>query len=71
MSAKECLSGRIDKLASECEGRLAQSKGFLLPRPFMCTATRKCGPDLGWVFSPQAIQSRKSFRSEPNCLGFS
>ena len=40
ISAKECLSNRIDELASKREGKQAKSKSFLLPCPFIWAATR-------------------------------
>ena len=33
-------------------------------------AANRCGPDLGWFFPPQVIQSRTSLISMPSCLGF-
>lgn len=45
-----CPSRRMGELASEGEGKQAKSKSFLLGRPFVWTATRRCGPGLGWVF---------------------
>lgn len=50
--AQESLGSRIDELAGENEDKQAKSKSFLRPRHSTLAATR-CGPGLGWVFSPQ------------------
>lgn len=47
--SNECLSNRIDELASESGGNQAKSKYSLLPRPFMCDVTRSCCPLLEWA----------------------
>lgn len=36
----------------------------------MCTATRRCDPDLERVFPPQIMSSRKSLTGMPSCLDF-
>lgn len=48
--AKGCLSHGIDELSSKCEGKQAKSKSFLRLCPFVCPASRRYDPDVGWVF---------------------
>lgn len=67
---KECLSSKIDELASECEGKQAESKRVFLSCPFLWGATRRCGPDLQCVFLQQMIQLRETLTIVPNFLGF-
>ena len=55
---KECLNIRIDELAIKSESKQAKNKSSFLPCPFMWAATRTRGPDLGWVFLSQMIQSK-------------
>lgn len=57
---KECLSSKIDELASKSKGKQAKSKSFLYPRSSLRAAGRRRGPELGWVFQLQVIQSAKS-----------
>lgn len=59
-------SSRAGELASKSEGAKA-SPSF---RVFLCGGTRRCGPDLGWVFSSQTIQSRKIPHRFAQLLGF-
>lgn len=56
---KECPNNRIDEFACQSESKRAKSKSFLFSCPFMWVVIRRCGPDLGWVFPPQMILSRK------------
>ena len=68
--AKECLSSRIDELASKSEGKQVKSKSSLLPC-LLCELSPENeaqiqgissnNPDLRWIFSLQMIQARKSF----------
>jgi hypothetical protein len=47
---KGWLSKRVDELASEAENKQAKGKSFLLPCPFLWSASRKCDLGLVWVF---------------------
>lgn len=74
MSVKKCRSrsNRIDRLASKSEGKQAKNpKSFHLPSLFLQAATRRCGPDLGWVFLLQMIHSRKPLTGVLSYMGFS
>ena len=73
--AKECLSSRIDELASKSEGKQVKSKSSLLPC-LLCELSLENeaqiqglssnNPDLRWIFSLQMIQARKSFTGMPS-----
>lgn len=52
----------MNELASQ-EDRQANPQSFLLPCPFFWPAIRRCGPDIGWVWQIQIIQSRKYLTS--------
>lgn len=56
-----------------CQGEWGQAgkkQGFLLPCPLKDAAARWCGPDLGWVFWPQMIQSRNMAPRCAQLFGF-
>lgn len=57
---------RTDEHATESEGEQAKSNSFLLSCSFVCDASRRCGPDSGWVFPPGMVSSGKS---PPACPG--
>jgi hypothetical protein len=65
MLVKEHFSSQTDELASGSEDEQAKCKSFS-PMSFMLAVTRRCGPELGWVFLPQIILSRKK-KSPPRC----
>lgn len=68
---KECLSYRVDGLASKGEGQAGKEQKLPSSVSFMWVAVRRCAQDLGLVFLPQMTQSRKRLTGVPSCLGCS
>ena len=45
-----CLSSGVDELASKSKDKQqAKPKSILLPWPLTWAATKRCGPEIGWV----------------------
>lgn len=65
MSMRKCSSNNILELASMRKGKQAKEKVSFYHAFFFCfkiqAVTKKCHPDLAWVFLIQIIWLRKSF----------